>query len=65
MKVRSFELHGLLVEIHSEKIPFQMVRLTVYLNGKEIRDSGMEIPEAELEKTVAEIEQSFRNNLSV
>ena len=65
MKVRSFELNGFLVEIHSEKIPSQMVRLTIYLNGKKIRDSDMEIPEAELEETAAEIEQSFRNNLSV
>ena len=41
-----------------------MVRLTIYINGKEVEDAPYIVPEAELDEAVKSMERSFRENLT-
>ena len=62
--VKSFHLKGLNVDIHAVKMLGNMVRLTIYINGKEVEDAPYIVPEAELDEAVKSMERSFRENLT-
>ncbi len=63
MKRKSFHINGLLVEVHPEQLPDNKLRLTVYLDGKKIKESAMVVPEADFDKTVRDLEQMLKENM--
>ena len=65
MNVKSFHLNGLQVDIHAEKLPKNMVRLIVHINGKEVGEAPYHVLESELDMAVIYLEKSFRDNLAM
>lgn len=65
MNVKSFHLNGLQVDIRAEKLPESMMRLIVFINGNEVGEAPYHVSETELDMAVTNLEQSFRDNLTV
>ena len=65
MNVKSFHLYGLRFDIYAEKLPYDLIRLTVYVDGEAKKEPCCIVPEEDLDEAVEEIEQSIRKKLEL